>query len=79
MSLKINFFSREEDFLTEAFRLEQLLSQLGRVASHRSSGIAQFTLHTELSKEEVEREVTALALKGSVSIAEEENEEMASA
>lgn len=74
--LKINFFSLREDFLAEAFRLEQMLSHLGRVDSSRGGGIAQFTLRTELDIERVREEIAELSLGGQTTVREEEDEEM---
>ncbi len=78
--LKINFFAREGDFLAESFRIEQLLSSLGRVSSIRTGTIAQFRLSTELGIGAVREKIDHLSLSGPTTISEEEeNDEMAPA
>ncbi len=81
--LKINFFAREGDFLAESFRLERMLRSLDSgVASHRTGGIAQFRLTTELSIGAVREKIGQLSLTGWTDTNEqdeEENDEMSMA
>ena len=72
--LKINFFLQGTDFLEKAQSLERRLSELGKVVSNKSSGIGQFILETELTKEEVRMEIDTLSLGGTITIEEEQDE-----
>jgi len=73
-TLIINLFSNRDDFLFEAFRLESRLSMHGQISSTKGSGVAQITLRTRKSLEEIREEINHLSLKGDVRCNEEEND-----
>ena len=63
---KVNYFSSSaEDFKTHVRALEDLLDLLGKAVHHGAShGMAQFSLRTALSKQEVEHALSQLDLGG---------------
>ena len=74
--LKINFFAGKGDFLDESILLEKMLKRLDEnCASHRTGGIAQFRLTTELSIGAVREKIGQLSLSGRTDTNEEDEEE----
>lgn len=71
-NFKINFFSTKP-VTDDVRRLEDRLRSFGKLESHVTRTIAQFTLATDAARDEVERAVHALALNGEIQINLTEN------
>ncbi len=75
MKFKINFFSNTESARHDARDLEDILWQFGKVESHNSGNLYQFTLHTDVDEDFIKTAVNTTQFEGEITINKVEPED----